>query len=130
MHGSSLSQARLLRIEAAYRERFPKSQRLYARGKLAVPQRRDARRPLPAAVSDLHRRAPGSRKWDVDGNEIIDYWAGHGALLLGHSHPAVVEAVREQAAVSTHPGACHELELEWAEMGPAAGSVARADAVH
>ena len=29
----------------------------------------------------------GPRKWDVDGNEYIDYVSGHGALLLGHSHP-------------------------------------------
>jgi glutamate-1-semialdehyde 2,1-aminomutase len=40
---------------------------------------------------------------------------GHGSLLLGHGHPAVVAAVREQAPRSFHPGACHELESEWAE---------------
>ena len=40
---------------------------------------------------------------------------GHGALLLGHSHPAVVAAVREQAGLAFHPGACHELESDWAE---------------
>jgi glutamate-1-semialdehyde 2,1-aminomutase len=49
----------------------------------------------------------------VDGHRLIDYWAGHGALLLGHGHPAVVEAVQRQAARATHPGACHELEVEW-----------------
>ena len=37
--------------------------------------------------------AKGSRKWDVDGNEYIDYVLGHGALILGHSHPEVVRAV-------------------------------------
>ena len=41
-------------------------------------------------------RASGSRKWDVDGNEYVDYFGGHGALLLGHAHPAVVEAVTRQ----------------------------------
>ncbi|MCY2965701.1 MAG: aminotransferase class III-fold pyridoxal phosphate-dependent enzyme, partial [Planctomycetota bacterium] len=40
---------------------------------------------------------------------------GHGSLLLGHSHPAVVEAVQKQAALATHPGACHEQEINWAE---------------
>src|SRR5262249_54432743 len=60
-------------------------------------------------------RARGGRKWDVDGHELIDFWSGHGALLLGHSHPAVVEAVRRQAERATHPGACHELEIEWGE---------------
>ena len=38
---------------------------------------------------------------------------GHGALMLGHSHPAMVKAVRKQIARGTHFGACHELELEW-----------------
>jgi glutamate-1-semialdehyde 2,1-aminomutase len=58
-------------------------------------------------------RAKGAHKWDLDGHELIDYWAGHGALLLGHSHPEVVEAVQQQVARATHPGACHELEIAW-----------------
>lgn len=68
--------------------------------------------PYPLFVS----RACGSRKWDVDGNEYVDYFGGHGALILGHNHPAVVEAVTAQLAKGTHYGACHELELEWAEL--------------
>jgi glutamate-1-semialdehyde 2,1-aminomutase len=60
-------------------------------------------------------RAQGCRKWDVDGNEIIDYVMGHGALILGHSHPLLVEAVNGQIAKGTHYGACHELELAWAD---------------
>ena len=59
--------------------------------------------------------ALGSRKWDVDGNEFIDYVMGHGALLLGHGHPAVVEAVQQQAARGIHLGDNHALEVEWAE---------------
>ena len=55
-------------------------------------------------------------KWDVDGNEYVDYPGGHGALLLGHNHPAVLEAVREQLARGTHYGACHELEVRWGEL--------------
>ena len=60
-------------------------------------------------------RAAGPRKWDVDGHELIDYWMGHGALLLGPYHPAMVEAVQRQVSKGTHYGACHELEVEWAE---------------
>lgn len=60
-------------------------------------------------------RAAGSRKWDVDGNEYVDYSGGHGALLLGHNHPAVTAAVARQLALGTHFGACHELEIRWAE---------------
>jgi glutamate-1-semialdehyde 2,1-aminomutase len=67
--------------------------------------------PFPLAVS----RAHGAHKWDLDGHEIVCYVMGHGALLLGHGHPEVVAAVREQAGLAFHLGACHELESQWAE---------------
>jgi len=60
--------------------------------------------------------AKGSRKWDVDGHEYIDYVMGHGGLILGHSHPAVVRAVQEQMAKGVHFGESHELEVRWAEL--------------
>ncbi|MEA3345343.1 MAG: aminotransferase class III-fold pyridoxal phosphate-dependent enzyme [Chloroflexota bacterium] len=60
--------------------------------------------------------AQGSRKWDVDGNEYIDYVMGHGSLILGHCHPDVVQAVQEQAAKGFHYGENHELEVKWAEL--------------
>ncbi|MBF6612760.1 MAG: aspartate aminotransferase family protein [Chloroflexi bacterium] len=61
-------------------------------------------------------RAKGSRKWDVDGNEYVDFWMGHGALLLGHGHPAIVDAVQSQMSRGTHYGAAHPLEVEWGEL--------------
>jgi glutamate-1-semialdehyde 2,1-aminomutase len=61
-------------------------------------------------------RAAASRKWDVDGNEYVDYFGGHGALLLGHCHPVVMRAVEEQVARGAHYGASHELEVAWAEQ--------------
>lgn len=60
--------------------------------------------------------AKGSKKWDVDGNEYIDFTVSHGALLLGHSHPEVVKAVQEQMAKGVHYGDNHELEIEWGEL--------------
>ena len=39
-------------------------------------------------------KASGSRIWDVDGNEYIDYMASWGPMILGHGHPAVMEAIR------------------------------------
>ena len=60
-------------------------------------------------------RSQGSHKWLVDGRDLIDYTMGHGALLLGHAHPAVVDAVSRQVARGTHYGAAHPLEVEWAE---------------
>ena len=65
-------------------------------------------------------RARGARKWLVDGRELVDYTMGHGALLLGHAHPAVVEAVARQLREGTHFGAGSRLEVEWAERIAAA----------
>ena len=51
-------------------------------------------------------RAHGPHKWDVDGNRYVDYFGGHGALLLGHRHPVVIEAVHagaRRAARSSAP---------------------------
>ncbi len=61
-------------------------------------------------------RCQGSKKWDKNGREYIDYWMGHGALILGHCHPKVVEALKRQIERGTHYGACNELEIEWAEL--------------
>jgi glutamate-1-semialdehyde 2,1-aminomutase len=41
------------------------------------------------------QRAHGSRLWDVDGNEYVDYWNGAGPCVLGHGHPEVNQAVKE-----------------------------------
>ena len=73
----------------------------------------EVRRLLPFPV--FMTRADGALKWDVDGHDYVDYTMGHGALLLGHSHPAIVAAVSEQMRRGTHLGGNTELELRWAE---------------
>ena len=50
----------------------------------------------------IYSHGKGSRLWDVDGNEYIDYVGGAGALILGHSHPAVVEASKAQLDRGAH----------------------------
>jgi glutamate-1-semialdehyde 2,1-aminomutase len=47
------------------------------------------------------KRGKGSRLWDVDGNEYIDFNMAFGALMVGHAHPAIVEALRQQLENST-----------------------------
>ena len=61
-------------------------------------------------------RAQGSRLWDVDGNEYVDYVLGFGAAFLGHAPPAVVAAVAEQARHGFAPGAQHAAEAAVAEL--------------
>ncbi len=103
-------------ISARYAAKTPGSAALYARELAVVPGgvTHDTRhlQPHPLFIA----RAAGSRKWDVDGNEYVDYIGGHGALLLGHNHPTVIEAVRQQLDKGTHYGAAHELEVLWAEQ--------------
>ncbi len=60
--------------------------------------------------------ALGSRKWDVDGNEYVDFVMGHGAMILGHSHPKIVQAVQEQMSKGVHFGENHPLEVRWANL--------------
>ena len=103
------------RLQDAYTDALPASRALFERAQRLFPDAvtHDNRRmqPFPLYIE----RADGPYKWDVDGHRYIDYWMGHGALLLGHNPPAVRDAVREQALRGTHHGACHEKEVEWGE---------------
>ena len=60
-------------------------------------------------------RGEGSKIWDVDGNERIDLNFNNTTLILGHNHPAVVEAIRRQLGRGTVIGAPTELEAELGE---------------
>jgi glutamate-1-semialdehyde 2,1-aminomutase len=104
------------KVEAEYRARTRRSAQLYEQACKVLPAglTHDSRtlRPYPIYAA----RASGPRKWDVDGNEYVDYFGGHGALLLGHGHPAVLEAIAKQAPLGTHWGSSHELEVRWAEL--------------
>src|SRR5215213_2376236 len=73
-----------------YVEQRPKAVELYGRAKgvIAGGVGHDVRYNAVAPMYIEHAR--GSRKWDVDGNEYIDYGMGNGALLVGHSHPAAI----------------------------------------
>jgi glutamate-1-semialdehyde 2,1-aminomutase len=99
-----------------YRQRTPGSAALAARARQVFPSgvTHDSRylEPYPIYVT----RAAGSRKWDVDGNEYVDYAGGHGALLLGHNHATVVRAVETHLHRGTHYGCGHELEVRWGEL--------------
>lgn len=99
-----------------YAAKTAKSQSLYER----------AKKVLPAGVSYGIRyfepypfytaRAKGSKLYDVDGNEYVDFWLGHTALILGHSPPAVMNEVKKQLENGTHYGTSHELEIGLAEQ--------------
>jgi len=97
-----------------YQQLHPRSAALHAEASRFFPNgvTHDVRYFSPFPIYVEH--AAGSHKWDVDGHQIIDYVMGHGALLLGHAHPEVTQAVAEQLQKGTHYGASQEMEMRWA----------------
>ena len=67
----------------------------------------------PGPVVIEHGR--GSRVWDVDGNEYVDYMMSFGALIQGHAHPKLVEVVSDSMATGSHFAASTPAEAEAAE---------------
>ena len=61
-------------------------------------------------------RGKGSRVWDVDGNEYIDYLGSWGPIVLGHAHPTIIEVLKKTAEGGTSFGAPVEQEVELAKM--------------
>ncbi len=99
-----------------YLSRTPRSKILFER----------AQKAMPGGVSHRYRFIPpypfyvgkvgGSKIWDMDGNEYVDLWMGHFALILGHKASTVQEALREVIEVGTHWGIVHEHEIRFAEL--------------
>jgi glutamate-1-semialdehyde 2,1-aminomutase len=96
------------REEAAYRARTPRSAELHERAGRAMPlgvassfQTYD---PYPLFMTD----ARGSRIWDADGNEYIDFDMAFGVLAAGHSHPLLAEALQRRVA----NGTCYTFPVE------------------
>ena len=102
-------------IHEAYIRRNPKSSALQSRFQDVFPTgvSHDMRAVTPFPLVMAHGQ--GARKWDVDGNEYIDYGLGSASLLLGHAHPAVVEALVQAAPFGSHFGQPVEAEAEWGE---------------
>jgi glutamate-1-semialdehyde 2,1-aminomutase len=78
----------------------------------SIAYREDAKRHLPGGVSSSWQSWPphpiyvdrglGSRVWDIDGNEYVDYHNGYGVMVMGHAHPKIVEAVQRRVTLGTH----------------------------
>jgi glutamate-1-semialdehyde 2,1-aminomutase len=110
--GREVSRAKIdeiaAREEAAYRQRTPRSAELFARAREALPlgvaSSFQAYDPYPLFMTD----ARGSRIWDADGNELIDFDMAFGVLAAGHSHPILAEALQHRVA----NGTCYTFPVE------------------
>ena len=98
-----------------YRRKHVASQKLYDESRQIFPDgvTHDVRYLTPFPIFMDH--AQGPRKWDVDGNEYVDYVLGHGSLILGHGRAEVVGEVSRQIQQGTHLGFNTECELRWAK---------------
>lgn len=103
-------------IEQRYIDMHPGSAERHAKAKDLFPDgvTHDGRRMAPFPIYATHGTGP--HKWDVDGNRIIDYWTGHGSMILGHSHPEIVAAVANQIGKGTHLSASSDLEIKWGQQ--------------
>lgn len=100
-------------IEEKYVKQRPKSKFLYRAALETFPSgvTHDTRFLLPFPI--YIAKANGSKKWDVDGNEYVDFVMGHGALLLGHGREEVIDAAKDAVARGTHYGGSSEIEIKW-----------------
>ncbi len=97
-------------------DRFSQSRRLFERAQQSIAGGvnsgiRKMEQPVPLYFA----RGAGSRLWDVDGNEYIDFQTGQGALLFGHAPAGLADAIAAQARLGTHWAAQSELEIDVAE---------------
>ncbi|MGB9854124.1 MAG: glutamate-1-semialdehyde 2,1-aminomutase [Candidatus Bathyarchaeales archaeon] len=95
---------------------IPKSKELFEKAKTLLPGGVNspvrAFEPYPFFVE----KAQGSKLFSVDGDIYIDYCMSYGALILGHCHPEILDAVHKQLTKGTVYGAPTELEVKFAEL--------------
>jgi glutamate-1-semialdehyde 2,1-aminomutase len=107
----------LLDAEAAYRARTPGSERQFELARQILAGGISANVKFFAPYPPSIVRAEGDCLWDIDGNRYLDYLLVYGAVILGHGHPAVVQAVTSQLSEDGTPvfGTPNPRELALAE---------------
>ncbi|MFL5750971.1 MAG: aminotransferase class III-fold pyridoxal phosphate-dependent enzyme, partial [Chloroflexota bacterium] len=98
-----------------YRARTPRSAALFERATGSIPGGSTRTTVFNPPYPPYMARGEGLRTWDVDGNEYRDFLGNYTSLILGHAHPAVVEAVSAQVRRGSAFAAPTEGEVELAE---------------
>ena len=104
-----------MNILEAYRTKTPSSEGVARKAEqfIAGGVTSDTRYFLPYGL--CIERGLGALKYDVDGNEYLDFFGGHGSLILGHNHPDVIAATRQAVEQGWQYAATHPGEAEWAQ---------------
>jgi len=88
--------------EERFRKARPRSHELWTEARELLP------RGVPSSFQDaapqpiFMERGKGSRVWDVDGNEYVDFHNGFGVMVVGHAHPKIVEALQRRIELGSH----------------------------
>jgi glutamate-1-semialdehyde 2,1-aminomutase len=98
-----------------YMARTPRSAALFERASRSIPGGSTRTTIYAPPYPPYVDHGQGLRFWDVDGNEYRDFLGNYSSLILGHAHPAVVEAVEAQVRKGSAFGAPSEVEIELAE---------------
>src|SRR2546427_12295929 len=103
----------------AFRRRTKKSAQAWEAAKKRIPFGVNSNYRLVDAYPLYVRKAKGSRIWDADGTEYIDFSMAFGALVAGHSHPILAKAMRQRVSNGTIFG------FESVDAGPLADHICR-----
>ncbi|MGA2973333.1 MAG: aspartate aminotransferase family protein [Candidatus Bathyarchaeia archaeon] len=98
-----------------YVRRTPKSREMFERAKSVEPAGVSYKNRYFEPYPFFVREARGAKLIDLDGNAFTDYWCTHFAMILGHAHPTVMQAIKAQAEIGWHFGLAHELEVTHSE---------------
>src|SRR6202171_3865470 len=88
--------------EEQFRQARPRSRQLWTEAREVLPRGVPSSFPDAAPQPIFMERGKGSRVWDVDGNEYVDFHNGFGVMVVGHAHPKIVDAVTRQMALGSH----------------------------
>ncbi len=102
--------------EETYRRTTPRSQELHERAAAVMPGGTTRTTTFFAPYPLFIERGEGCRIWDADGTERIDMLGNYTAMILGHAHPKIVDAIRHQAARGTAFAAANPVEVELATL--------------
>jgi len=102
-------------LEERYQKKFSTSKVWFDKGKSLFAGGITHQTRFTSPFPPYFERAMGAFKYDVDGNEIIDYVMGNGSLLMGHSPSEVTAAVNDQSSEGTHLGGASTHEIKYAE---------------
>ena len=100
----------------AYRQKTPSSRKLFERAKEVMPGGISHNIHFFPPYPFFVKRTKGSRIWDVDGNEYVDFWMGNYTHILGHRSPVVIRAIEKQLKEGIHWGLVYQKQVEWAEL--------------